>query len=62
MRSSSEQHADASCLFEEVVRNVPAPVLRAFNSVIQAKFEYEYAGEVLTQAAAKKLLVKAERF
>ena len=41
---------------------MPAPVLRAFNSVIQAKFEYEYAGEVLTQAAAKKRLVKAERF
>ena len=44
------------------MRDVPAPVLRAFGAVIQAKFEYEYAGEVFTQAAAKRLLVKAERF
>ena len=62
VRSSSEQHADAARLLEEVVRDVPAPVLRAFGAVIQAKFEYEYAGEVFTQAAAKRLLVKAERF
>ena len=62
VRSSSEQHADAARLIEEVVRDVPATVLRAFGSVIQAKFEYEYAGEVFTQAAAKRLLVKAERF
>lgn len=61
-RSSSEQHADAARLLEEVVRDVPAPVLRAFGAVIQAKFEYEYAGEVFTQAAARRLLVKAERF
>ena len=37
-------------------------MLRAFGAVIQAKFEYEYAGEVFTQAAGKRLLVKAERF
>lgn len=62
VRSSSEQHADAAHLLEEVVRDIPAPVLRAFGAVIQAKFEYEYAGEVFTQAAGKRLLVKAERF
>ena len=62
VRSASEQHADAARLLEEVVRDVPAPALRAFGAVIQAKFEYEYAGEVFTQAAAKRLLVKAERF
>lgn len=62
VRSSSEQHADASRLLQEVVNNVPAPVLRAFGAVAQAKFEYEYSGEVFTQAAAKRLLVKAERF
>ncbi len=62
VRSSSEQHADAVRLLEEVVRDVPALVMRAFGAVIQAKFEYEYAGEVFTQAAAKRLLVKAERF
>ena len=59
---TKKQHADAARLLEEVVRVVPAPVLRAFGAVIQAKFEYEYAGEVFTQAAAKRLLVKAERF
>ena len=53
VRSSSEQHADATHLLEEVVRGAPAPVLREFGAVIQAKFEYEYAGEVFTQAAAK---------
>ena len=62
VRSSSEQHADASRLLQEVVNDVPAPVLRAFGAVAQAKFEYEYSGEVYTQAAAKRLLVKAERF
>ncbi len=62
VRSSSEQHADAARLLEDVVRDLPAPVLRAFGAVIQAKFEYEYAGEVFTQAAGKRLLVKAERF
>ena len=41
---------------------MPVPVLRAFGAVIQAKFDYEYSGEVFTQAAAKRLLVKAERF
>jgi hypothetical protein len=44
------------------VNDVPAPVIRAFGAVAQAKFEYEYSGEVFTQAAAKRLLVKAERF
>jgi len=62
VRSSSEQHSDAARLLEQVVRDIPAPVLRAFGAVIQAKFEYEYAGEVFTQAAGKRLLVKAERF
>jgi hypothetical protein len=49
-------------MLQEVVNNVPAPVIRAFGAVAQAKFEYEYSGEVFTQAAAKRLLVKAERF
>jgi hypothetical protein len=62
VRSSSEQHADAARLLQEVVNDVPAPVIRAFGAVAQAKFEYEYSGEVFTQAAAKRLLVKAERF
>lgn len=62
VRSSSEQHADAQRLLQEVVPDVPAPVLRAFGAVVQAKFEYEYSGEVFTQAAGKRLLVKAERF
>ena len=35
-------------------------VLRAFGSVVQAKFEYEYSGDVFTLAAARRLLVKAE--
>jgi len=62
VRSSSEHHADAQKLLQEVVRDVPAPVARALGAVIQAKFEYEYSGDVFTQAAAKRLLVKAERF
>jgi hypothetical protein len=62
VRSSSEQHADAARLLQKVVNDVPAPVIWAFGGVTQAKFEYEYAGEVFTQAAAKRLLVKAERF
>ena len=62
VRSSSEQHADAAHLLQEVVNDVPTPVIRAFGAVAQAKFEYEYSGEVFTQAAAKRLLVKAERF
>jgi hypothetical protein len=62
VRSSSEQHADAARLLQEVVNNVPAPVIRAFGAVAQAKFEYEYSGEVFTQAATKRLLIKAERF
>lgn len=37
VRSSSEQHADAARLLEEVMRDVPAPALRAFGAVIQAK-------------------------
>ena len=62
VRSTSEQHADAQRLLQEVVNDVPAPVVRAFGAVVQAKFEYEYSGEIFTQAAAKRLLVKAERF
>ena len=62
VRSSSEQHADAQRLLQEVVRDVPPQVVRDFGAVVQAKFEYEYSGEVFTQVAAKRLLVKAERF
>jgi hypothetical protein len=62
VRSSSEQHADAQRLLQEVVNDVPAQVLRAFGAVVQAKFEYEYSGEVFTQAAARRLLAKSERF
>jgi hypothetical protein len=62
VRSSSEQHTDAQRLLTEVVPDVPAGVLRALGDVIRAKFEYEYSGEVLTIAAARRLLRKAERF
>lgn len=62
VRSSSEQHADAQRLLQEVVHEVPAQVVRAFGVVVQAKFEYEYSGEVFTKAAAKRLMVKADRF
>ena len=62
VRSSGEQHANASRLLRDVVAEVPAEVIRSLNDVIQAKFEYEYSGEVFTQAAAKRLLRKAERF
>lgn len=61
-RSSSEQHADAQRLLQELAPKVPAPVLRAFVSVVQAKFEYEYSGDIFTPAAAKRLLLKAESF
>jgi hypothetical protein len=44
------------------LNDVPAPVIRAFGAIAQVKFEYEYSGEVFTQAAAKRLLDKAERF
>jgi hypothetical protein len=62
VRSSGEQHADAQKLLLEVVKDVPPQVSRAFGAVVQSKYEYEYSGEVFTQAAAKRLLVKAERF
>jgi hypothetical protein len=62
VRSSSEQHADAQRLLKEVVNDVPTQVVRAFGAVVEAKFEYEYSGEIFTQAAAKRLMVKAERF
>ncbi len=62
VRSSSEQHADAQRLLQEVARNVPAKVLRAFGSVVQSKYEYEYSGDVFTPATARRLLVKAEVF
>lgn len=62
VRSSGEQHADASRLLREVVPDVPAEVIRSLSDVIQAKFEYEYSGDVFTQAAARRLLRKAERF
>ncbi|HEY4214452.1 MAG TPA: hypothetical protein VGM84_23445 [Steroidobacteraceae bacterium] len=62
IRSSSEQHADARRLLQEVARKVPEIVLRAYTSVVQAKFEYEYSGDVFTPTSAKKLLVKAEVF
>lgn len=41
---------------------MPPQTLRDFGAVVQAKFEYEYSGEVFMQAAAKRLLVRAERF
>jgi hypothetical protein len=62
VRSSSEQHADAQRLLLEVTKKVPDKVLRAYGSVVQAKFEYEYSGDVFTPAAARRLLVKAEVF
>jgi hypothetical protein len=62
IRSSSEQHADAQRLLLEVARKVPEKVLRAYASVVQAKFEYEYSGDVFTPSAARRLLVKAEVF
>ena len=45
-----------------MTKKVPEKVLRAFGSVVQAKFEYEYSGDVFTPAAARRLLVKAEVF
>jgi hypothetical protein len=62
VRSSSEQHADAQRLLQEVTKNVPDKVLRAYGSIVQAKFEYEYSGDVFTPAAARRLLIKAEDF
>jgi hypothetical protein len=61
-RSSSEQHADAQRLLQELTKEVPNAVLRAYGAVVQAKFEYEYSGDVFTPAAARRLLVKAEAF
>jgi hypothetical protein len=62
VRSSSEQHADAQRLLQQVAQKVPDNVLRAYGSVVQAKFEYEYSGDVFTPATARKLLMKAEVF
>jgi hypothetical protein len=62
VRSSSEQHADAQRLLLEVAKKVPEKVLRAYASVVQAKFEYEYSGDVFTPSTARRLLVKAEVF
>jgi hypothetical protein len=62
VRSSSDRHADAQRLLQEVMRDVPPEVVRAFAAVIQAKFESEYSGELVTRAAAKRFLAKAERF
>jgi hypothetical protein len=62
VRSTSEHHTDALRLLQEVARKVPDTVLRAYGSVVQAKFEYEYSGDVFTPATARKLLVKAEAF
>ena len=62
VRSSSDQHSDAQRLLQEVTKKVPANVLRAYGSIVQAKFEYEYSGDVFTPAAARRLLVKAEDF
>jgi hypothetical protein len=52
----------AQRLLLEVTKKVPEKVLRAYGSVVQAKFEYEYSGDVFTPAAARRLLVKAEVF
>jgi hypothetical protein len=62
VRSSSEQHIDAQRLLTEVTKKVPEKVLRAYSSVVQAKFAYEYSGDVFTPASARRLLVKAETF
>lgn len=62
VRSSSEHHGDAIKLLEEVVRNIPPDIIRSFSSVVQAKFEYEYSGDIYTIAEAKRLMKKAERF
>ena len=62
VRSSSEQHIDAQRLLTEVTKRVPEKVLRAYSSVVQAKFAYEYSGDVFTPASARRLLVKAETF
>ncbi|MEA3178700.1 MAG: hypothetical protein QOI59_2223 [Gammaproteobacteria bacterium] len=37
VRSSSEQHADAQRLLQEVTKKVPGNVLRADGSIVQAK-------------------------
>ena len=60
VRSPSEQHADAQRLLLEVATKVPEKVLRAYASVVQAK--YEYSGDVFTPSTARRLLVKAEVF
>ena len=62
VRSSSEQHTEAQRLLLEVTRKVPEKVLRAHASVVQAKFEYEYSGDLFTPATARRLLAKAEVF
>src|SRR5688572_19903815 len=62
LRSSSEQHMDAQRLLQEIARDVPPEVLRAFSSVVHSKFEYEYSGDIFTPATARKLMIKAERF
>ncbi len=62
VRSSSEQHGDARRLLQELAKKVPDSVLRAYSSVVQAKFEYEYSGDVFTPASAKRLMVMAEVF
>jgi hypothetical protein len=62
VRSSSEQHADARRLLQELAKKVPESVLRAYSSVVQAKFEYEYSGDVFTPTSARRLLIKAEAF
>jgi len=62
VRSSSEQHVDAQRLLQEVVPKIPKAAMRAFIAVVQAKYEYEYSGDIFTPAAARRLLVKAESF
>lgn len=62
VRSSSEHHMDAQRLLQELHPRIPAEVLRAFTTVIQSKYEYEYSGDIYTPTAARKLLVKAEKF
>ena len=62
VRSSSEQHLNAQRVLQEVAKDVPSNIVRAYSTVVQAKFEYEYSGDVFTPAAARRLLSKAEIF
>ena len=55
-------YAEELPIERRTVPDVPEEIIRALSDIVRAKFEYEYSGEVFTQAAARKLLRKAERF